>query len=357
MWRALGRRGLGAGHAWVRGSGRALHASDHHGGSNNLLKKFASKTKKKFWYEGSSLGPHYMHKPSKLDQLVKTATPKMGKEESIRKRALDGLLYRALADLVSNWEIDSDLHDLNVELTKVSLSPDFSVCRVYWKTTLSVEKNDHLEAVLQKSAPRMRHLLITQQILQNVPPIVFVRDRENAARAEVERLLQAADFGPPEDQDDEDRRHLGEAEAKPGPAEAQTSLFGIDHAALLKQIAEYKRQKARPRAGEDGGGGGGKQHQAKAQRWRKGRKGKKGRHPQEEEDDDVTPQAYHRLGPPGDGVQPHDPGSVEDELQMALRELETEDGGDAAGRACPGRNRLLRRSQDSRPSNNNDDDM
>ncbi|XP_028909231.2 putative ribosome-binding factor A, mitochondrial isoform X1 [Ornithorhynchus anatinus] len=324
MWGAWGGRGA----AWARGSGRALHASPAHCAAKNPLKKFASKTKKKFWYEGSSLGTHYMYRPSKLDQLVKAVAPKTRKEESIRKRALDGLLYQALTDLVSNWEIDGDLYDLNVELTKVSLSPDFSVCRVYWKTVPSVEKNDHVEAVLRKTAPRMRHLLITQRILQNVPPVVFVRDREDAARSEVERLLRVADFGPPEDQGHEDRPPLGEAEAQP-PAEAQTNLFGIDRAALLKQIAEYKRRKDRRRDGGDGGRN--PQLPDLLAEEQRRRKRKKGRGPREE--DDVTPRTYRRPGPPGegDGDPPDDPGSVEDQLRRAPEELGTEDGGDPAG--------------------------
>ncbi|XP_030894283.1 putative ribosome-binding factor A, mitochondrial isoform X3 [Leptonychotes weddellii] len=170
--------------------------------SKNLLKKFASKTKKKFWYEGPSLGSHLIYKPSQLEFLMKSTSEKTTRDDHVRLRALNGLLYKALMDLLCTAEVSQEICDLNVQLSKVSLTPDFSACRVYWKTTVSAEQNAHTEAVLQRSAAHMRHLLMSQQTLRNVPPIVFIRDRGNAALAEVDRLLAIADFGPPDEKED-----------------------------------------------------------------------------------------------------------------------------------------------------------
>ena len=39
---------------------------------------------------------------------------------------------------------------------QVSVTSDFSACRVYWKTGVSAEQNRHTEAVLQRSAAYMR---------------------------------------------------------------------------------------------------------------------------------------------------------------------------------------------------------
>ncbi|XP_008978280.2 putative ribosome-binding factor A, mitochondrial isoform X2 [Callithrix jacchus] len=172
--------------ALVPDCARGLHGSAV--SCKNWLKKFASKTKKKFWYEGPSLGSHL-----------------------------------------------------------VSLTPDFSACRVYWKTTLSAEQNARTETVLQKSAAHMRHLLMSQQTLRNVPPIVFVKDKQSAALAEIDQLLAVADFGPPDQRDDfvrNDFRNL-DAPRPCGTTEPATSssLCGIDHEALNKQIMEYKRRK------------------------------------------------------------------------------------------------------------------
>ncbi|KAF3829709.1 hypothetical protein GH733_001660 [Mirounga leonina] len=229
------------------GGARGLNGSPVCCGKN-LLKKFASKTKKKFWYEGPSLGSHL------LEFLMKSTSKKTTRDDHVRLRALNGLLYKALMDLLCTAEVSQEICDLNVQLSKVSLTPDFSACRAYWKTTVSAEQNAHTEAILQRSAAHMRHLLMSQQTLRNVPPIVFIRDRGNAALAEVDRLLAIADFGPPDEKEDcvqDDVRGPGALDApepQGTPASATcSSLCGIDHEALNKQILEYKRRKGQGR--------------------------------------------------------------------------------------------------------------
>nr|XP_008521850.1 PREDICTED: putative ribosome-binding factor A, mitochondrial [Equus przewalskii] len=208
--------------------------------------------RKKFWYEGPSLSSHLTYKPSQLEFLTKSTSKKTKKEDHVRLRALNGLLYKALTDLLCTPEVSQEVYDLNLELSKVSLTSDFSACRVYWKTTLSAEQNAHTEATLRRSAAHVRHLLMSQQTLRNVPPIVFVQDKENAALAEVDRLLAVADFGPPDENDEFMQNGFREPKAlnalspcnTPGPA-VHSGVFGINHEALNKQIMEYKRRKER----------------------------------------------------------------------------------------------------------------
>ncbi|MBZ3889481.1 putative ribosome-binding factor A, mitochondrial [Sciurus carolinensis] len=276
MWAAARRLcGPGAGLLLLRGRGeaalppartRSLHGSAVACGSKNLLKKFASKTRKKFWYEGPSLGSNLVsleqhllimtgvlfflmetYRPSKLDLLLKRTSKRSRKEDHVRLRALNGLLYKALTDLLSSPEVSQEVYKLNVEISKVSLTPDCSACRVYWKASLSADQNERTDAALQRSAAHMRHLLMSQQTLRNAPPIVFIQDRKNAALAEVDRLLAVADFGPVDGGDHPSRDYPRDPDAlsphdPPGPA-AHSSLCGIDHEALNKQIMEYKRRK------------------------------------------------------------------------------------------------------------------
>ncbi|XP_076991278.1 putative ribosome-binding factor A, mitochondrial [Tamandua tetradactyla] len=227
------RRGLLPGGAW------SLHCSAVSYGNKNLLKKFASKTRKKFWYEGPSLSSHFTYKPSKMEFLMKSTPQKTRKEDHMRLRTLNGLLHKALNDLLCTGQVSQELCSLHVELSKVSLTTDFSACRVYWKTTLSAEQNKRTEAVLQRSAACMRYLLMAQQTLRSVPPLVFVQDKENAALAEIDRLLAIADFGPPNEKGDFIQNDFRNARE---PAEPW-NLSGIDHEALNKQIMEYKRKK------------------------------------------------------------------------------------------------------------------
>ncbi|XP_021070616.1 putative ribosome-binding factor A, mitochondrial [Mus pahari] len=243
-----GLQALRGGHraALLPGRAPALHTSVASCGSKNLLKKFASKTRKKFWYEGPSLGS-LTPKPSKYEFLMKNTSKKTRKEDSIRLRVLNGLLYKSLTELLCTPEVSQEVYDLNVELSRVSVTSDFSACRVYWKTGVSAEQNKHMEAVLQRSAAYMRHLLMSQQTLRNVPPIVFVQDKRDLVLAEVDRLLAVADFGPPDERDDLDGLRNADAQVphdSPEPT-AHPNLCGIDHEALNKQIMEYKRKKER----------------------------------------------------------------------------------------------------------------
>ncbi|KAM5219290.1 putative ribosome-binding factor A, mitochondrial [Hipposideros larvatus] len=247
---------LGGRHAGLLpGGARGLHGSPVSCGKN-LLKKFASKTKKKFWYEGPSLGPHLTYKPSQLEFLTKSTSKKTRKEDHVRLRTLNGLLYKALTDLLCTPQVSQEICDLNVEISKVSVTWDFSACRVYWKATLSTERDTHAEAILQRSAAQLRHLLMSQQTLRNVPPIVFIQDKGHAALAEVDRLLAVADFGPSDGKDDVIQNSCRDPEASDTPLPCDTlgptvssSLSGIDHEALGRQIVEYKRRKDKARGG------------------------------------------------------------------------------------------------------------
>nr|XP_048275305.1 putative ribosome-binding factor A, mitochondrial [Myodes glareolus] len=237
----------GHGAALLPGGAQALHISVASCGSKNLLKKFASKTRKKFWYEGPSLGSHLTQKPSKFEFLTKNTLRKARKEDTIRLRALNGLLYKAVTELLCTPEVSQEVYDLNVEVSKVSVTSDFSACRVYWKIGVSADQNRHTEAVLQRSAAYIRHLLMSQQTLRNVPPIVFIQDKKDVVLAEVDRLLSVADFGPPEERDDLSQDGLRSPEGLSShdalePARPP-NLCGIDHEALNKQIMEYKRKK------------------------------------------------------------------------------------------------------------------
>lgn len=59
------------------------------------------------------------YKPSQLESLTKSTSRKTRKEDGVRLRALNGLLHKALTDLLCTPEVSQELCDLNVELSKV----------------------------------------------------------------------------------------------------------------------------------------------------------------------------------------------------------------------------------------------
>uniref|UniRef100_A0A7M4E9V7 Ribosome binding factor A n=1 Tax=Crocodylus porosus TaxID=8502 RepID=A0A7M4E9V7_CROPO len=130
---------------------------------------------------------------------------------------------------------------------QVSLVSDFSVCRVYWNST-AVGNIKHVESILQKSALRIRYLLLARQVLRNMPPIVFVKDKEAEAMRKIDELLAVADFGP--EKENSSQNDFSESETSVttlssdmSASSLQSNLFGVDHKVLNKQIMEYKKMK------------------------------------------------------------------------------------------------------------------
>ncbi|XP_059801489.1 uncharacterized protein LOC132378534 isoform X2 [Hypanus sabinus] len=216
--------------------------------------------RKKFWYESPTLGSQLLYKPSSLENVLKPQH-KMQKEGTLRMRALNKILYKAITDLLNSTEVSPEIFEEKIEISKVRLTVDFSACRVYWVPSGLLEKDNHIQQVLEKHSPRVRHLLITQQVMGCPPPVVFVRDREQAAIAEVESLLNIADYGSINTADATqvlDTKHFGQLAADPAlkpthqgsspvsshlpPSAPELDLFGINHDLLNKQILEYKKK-------------------------------------------------------------------------------------------------------------------
>ncbi|XP_053323079.1 putative ribosome-binding factor A, mitochondrial [Spea bombifrons] len=277
---------------------RSLHLSPA-ALAKNMLNKFASKTKKKFWYDSPSIGTQFVNKPDSLLSLMKVQK-KQRREDSIRMRALNSIMFKALTDLLSTPEVSQEVYNLNVELSKVCISADFSACRAYWITSGVAGTDNQVEEVLQKYAPRFRYLLLTHQVLGSVPPIVFVRDRENAMIQEVERLLAVADFG--EDYGDSTsgghsefrETSLEEISEASAPSSPSPDMFGIDHAYLNRQILEYKSKMKDHLSPPDSIGLSQQQQEqlAEIRRQKILKKKLKKQKAEKREDDDITPQKY-----------------------------------------------------------------
>ncbi|NWR94514.1 RBFA factor, partial [Furnarius figulus] len=298
------------------------------------LFSFLFSKRKKLWYDSPTLGSKMMYKPNKLDTLMNNEQTKTRKEDNIRCRVLNGLIHKAMSQMVTTCEVSQEFYDLKLEICKasakatscVSLSSNFSACRVYWNPAATMEKESYVEGVLQKSAPRIRYLLKSQQILGNVPPIIFVKDKEAAAVKEVEDLLAIADFGPPEEEEipQNDSSELFSSATQSSDPPMRSNLFGIDHELLNKQIMDYKRLKVSrhtesiPWTEEQ------EQHLSKIQKKMKKRK------PKNLNDDDVTPQKYlldrYEADYWDNNTESVSDYELEDELEEEVNELEMDDG-------------------------------
>ncbi|XP_073422270.1 putative ribosome-binding factor A, mitochondrial [Dendrobates tinctorius] len=211
--------------------------------AKSLLHKFTAKSKKKPWYDSPSLSrPN--DKPHGLLSLIK-GQQKENRGNNVRVKILNSILYKALTGLLSTAEVCEQVFDLQIELSKVSVTLDFSVCRAYWVTSGNKETDVQIETVLQKYAHRFRHLLITHQVLGNVPTIVFLKDQECARRQEIEDLLATLDFGENDTstcKSDDIPSKLDSSSIADTLATPPRSVYGIDHVEFNKKIAEYKKR-------------------------------------------------------------------------------------------------------------------
>nr|XP_009930373.1 PREDICTED: putative ribosome-binding factor A, mitochondrial [Opisthocomus hoazin] len=287
---------------------------------------YADKTKK-FWYDSPTLGSKMMYKPTELASVMRDDQTKIRKEDNIRCRVLNGLIHKALVDMIATCEVNQELYDLKLEICKVSLASNFSACRVYWNPAATMEKESYVESVLRKSAPRIRYLLMSQQILGNVPPIVFIKDKEAAAVKEIEELLSIADFGPPEEEETLSQNYsskLFSSATQSADLPVPSNLFGIDHELLNKQIMDYKRLKVSRDLESIAWT---EEQEQQLSKMKKKMKKKKPRNPP---DDDVTPQEYlldrYEADYWDDNTESVLDYELEDELQEEVNEWEAHDG-------------------------------
>ncbi|NXP58564.1 RBFA factor, partial [Chloropsis cyanopogon] len=292
-------------------------------GPRNLLRKMLRKNKKKFWYDSPTLGSQTFHKPIKLDFLMKNGLTKTRKEDDMRCRVLNGLIHKAVLEMMTTCEVSQEFYDLKLEICKaVSLSSNFSACRVYWNVASTMEKESYVESVLQKSTPRIRYLLKSQQVVGNVPPVVFIKDKEAAAVKEVESLLAIADFGPPEEEEtsQNDSSKLFPSTTQSSDSPVWPNLFGVDHELLNKQIIDYKKIKESRHIENIVWT---EKQQQQLSKIQKKMKKKKARNPPDR--DDVTPQKHLLDRYEADYWDDNTESSSDYELQEEANELEVDD--------------------------------
>ncbi|XP_078690142.1 putative ribosome-binding factor A, mitochondrial [Branchiostoma floridae x Branchiostoma belcheri] len=206
----------------------------------NPLEKFMKKAGKKFYYDVPQL-------PQKTGVEV-PLKQKAQHTESIRQRVVNTTLMKHITDLVQGCQVSQELEDAQVEITKVSVTPDFLTARVYWRAP-GFDDDKHIEDLLDRSRFELRHTLIQLHVIGKVPPLVFIKDKEQAVVDEVERLLATADFGPEEEETPENL----ESDEKESDLEESVEeltlrdnfidrmpLFDIDHHSLNKQIMQNR---------------------------------------------------------------------------------------------------------------------
>lgn len=76
-----------------------------------------------------------------------------------------------------------------VTVTRVKVTPDLSLARIYWTIIGDASERKKTEKALVRAAPYVRHLLSTRMALRRSPEVVFTYDRAVADQQRVEEIL------------------------------------------------------------------------------------------------------------------------------------------------------------------------
>ena len=76
-----------------------------------------------------------------------------------------------------------------VTVSRVKVSPDLSLARVYWTLLGDAAEKKRTTKALQRAAPFVRHVLATRLTLRRVPEVAFHFDEGLAAHQRVEEIL------------------------------------------------------------------------------------------------------------------------------------------------------------------------
>jgi ribosome-binding factor A len=77
-----------------------------------------------------------------------------------------------------------------VTVTRVKVTADLSLARVYWTALVEGKARTDTEKALKRTAPYLRHLLSQRLTLRRAPEIQFLYDESVAAQDRIERIIQ-----------------------------------------------------------------------------------------------------------------------------------------------------------------------
>jgi ribosome-binding factor A len=77
-----------------------------------------------------------------------------------------------------------------VTVTRVKVTADLSLARVYWTVLGEVKERKETAKALNRTVPYLRHLLSQRLTLRRAPEVKFQYDESVAAQDRIERIIQ-----------------------------------------------------------------------------------------------------------------------------------------------------------------------
>ena len=77
-----------------------------------------------------------------------------------------------------------------VAVTRVKVTADLSLARVYWTVLVDAKERKETAKALNRTVPYLRHLLSQRLTLRRAPEVKFQYDESVAAQDRIERIIQ-----------------------------------------------------------------------------------------------------------------------------------------------------------------------
>lgn len=115
-------------------------------------------------------------------------------EESQRQKKIASLLQRDLADVLQRAATDAGLRGILISVTKVKVTVDLSIAKVYLSVFPNIKGKEIIEAT-KKSAPLIKHELAqrTKNQLRRMPDLEFFLDDSLEYIDNIEKSLKGKD--------------------------------------------------------------------------------------------------------------------------------------------------------------------
>lgn len=157
--------------------------------SKILRKLVAGKDRaKRRWYQDGET--------PKMQTAASLSNPsRQGKNAPRRVHVLNKLFMTHITDLLSTGEASEAILGRGLEVSHVKVAADFNYVNVFWRAKGSAGEDDEMETILRRAAGNIRHELSQLRLMGEVPRVNFVRDRQRSSYAEVQDLLERADYG------------------------------------------------------------------------------------------------------------------------------------------------------------------
>ncbi|CAG5048877.1 unnamed protein product [Parnassius apollo] len=214
---------------------------------------------KKQWYPSQTLDTIPMPSVKSLTKIKYEP----GKRGVRRVAVLNKIFMKYITDIMSTGTVAMNIVGKGIEISKVRVTPDFLTVNVFW-VCKGDSTDEETESLLNSVAGALRHELSTLRVMGEVPYIVFVKDRQEAQVADLQRRLAKADYG--EDYTPTEMGHLLKTEftldTKLSPEmkakisqleddlpisedpipEMTHNVYGLDHASILSRLLAARRK-------------------------------------------------------------------------------------------------------------------